>query len=85
MNPTRPEMTPIDRMMGMELRSRYWNPQWIEGMKKEGFEGANKMSEFVENMWAGRSPYWRQWILPDGEQTFEVYVEDKYGMDLKGF
>lgn len=51
MNPARPEMTPIDRMMGMELRSRYWNPEWIEGMKKEGFEGANKMAEFVENMW----------------------------------
>lgn len=85
MNPSKPEMTPIDRMMGMELRSRYLNPEWIEGMKKEGFEGANKMSEFVENMWG-----W-QVTVPETiddtrwEQIFEVYVEDKYGMDLKEF
>ncbi|MCE7879639.1 MAG: cobaltochelatase subunit CobN [Candidatus Jettenia sp. AMX1] len=85
MNPAKPEMTPIDRMMGMELRSRYLNPEWIEGMKKEGFEGANKMSEFVENMWG-----WQVTVpetIDDArwEQTFEVYVEDKYGMDLKEF
>ncbi|MEP9410895.1 MAG: cobaltochelatase subunit CobN [Candidatus Brocadia sp.] len=85
MNPARPEMTPIDRMMGMELRSRYWNPEWIEGMKKEGFEGANKMSEFVENMWGWQVTVPETMDAARWEQTFEVYVEDKYGMDLKGF
>lgn len=85
MNPARPEMTPIDRMMGMELRSRYWNPKWIEGMKKEGFEGANKMSEFVENMWGWQVTVPETMDAARWEQTFEVYVEDKYGMDLKEF
>ncbi|HHT9130059.1 MAG TPA: cobaltochelatase subunit CobN, partial [Candidatus Brocadiaceae bacterium] len=85
MNPTMPEMTPIDRMMGMELRSRYLNPQWIEGMKKEGFEGANKISEFVENMWGWQVTVPETIDAARWEQTFEVYVEDKYGMDLKEF
>ena len=85
MNPAKPEMTPIDRMMGMELRSRYWNPQWIDGMKKEGFEGANKMSEFVENMWGWQVTVPEAMDFSRWEQTFEVYIEDKYGMDLKGF
>ncbi len=85
MNPAKPEMTPIDRMMGMELRSRYWNPKWIEGMKKEGFEGANKMSEFVENMWGWQVTVPETMDAARWEQTFEVYVEDKYGMDLKEF
>ena len=84
-NPARPEMTAIDRMMGMELRSRYWNPEWIEGMKKEGFEGANKMSEFVENMWGWQVTVPETMDAARWEQTFEVYVEDKYGMDLKAF
>lgn len=85
MNPAKPEMTSIERMMGMEMRSRYWNPKWIEGMMEEGYEGANKMSAFVDNMWG-----W-QVTVPDTitdkhwEQTFEVYVEDKYGMNLDEF
>ncbi|OQZ00220.1 MAG: hypothetical protein B6D35_07210 [Candidatus Brocadia sp. UTAMX2] len=85
LNPAKPEMTPIDRMMGMELRSRYLNPQWIEGMKKEGFEGANKMSEFIENMWGWQVTVPETIDAARWEQTFEVYVEDKYGMDLKEF
>jgi len=85
MNPAKPEMTRIDRMMGMELRSRYWNPEWIEGMKKEGFEGANKMAEFVENMWGWQVTVPETIDAARWEQTFEVYVEDKYGMNLKEF
>lgn len=85
MNPAKPEMTPIDRMMGMELRSRYWNPEWIEGMKKEGFEGANMMAEFVENMWGWQVTVPETMDTARWEETFEVYIEDKYGMDLKEF
>lgn len=85
MNPAKPEMTAIDRMMGMELRSRYLNPEWIKGMKKEGFEGANKMAEFVENMWGWQVTMPETIDAARWEQTFEVYVEDKYGMELKEF
>ncbi len=84
-NPANPEMTSIDRMMGMELRSRYWNPKWIEGMKKEGYEGANKMAEFVENMWGWQVTVPETMDAARWEQTFEVYVEDKYGQELKDF
>ena len=85
MNPAKPEITSIDRMMGMELRSRYWNPEWVEGMKKEGFEGANKMAEFIENMWGWQVTVPETIDTARWEETFEVYVEDKYGMDLKEF
>lgn len=85
MNPAKPEMTAIDKMMGMELRSRYWNPEWIKGMKKEGFEGANKMAEFVEYMWGWQVTMPETIDAARWEQTFEVYVTDKYGMDLEEF
>ncbi len=73
------------KTIGRELRSRYLNPRWIEGMKKQDYAGAREISNFVENMWG-----W-QVTLPDSidadkwQQTYEVYVEDKYQLDIKEF
>ncbi|MCD6527620.1 MAG: cobaltochelatase subunit CobN [Desulfuromonas sp.] len=75
----------LAKTIGRELRTRYLNPEWIEGMKKENYAGAREMAKFVEYMWG-----W-QVTVPDAmdkarwEQTFEVYVEDKYGQELKEF
>jgi cobaltochelatase CobN len=84
-SPGRGRVEPLAATLGKELRTRYLNPGWIEGMKKEGYAGAREMSEFAENMWGWQvtvkdavdSSKWRQ--------VFEVYVEDKYEMDLDRF
>jgi cobaltochelatase CobN len=84
-NPAKPEMSPLEKSMGLEIRSRYLNPRWIKGMKQEGYEGANEMAKYVENLWG-----W-QVTVPDiidpakWEQTYEVYVKDKYNLGLKEF
>ncbi len=76
---------PLAATIGRELRTRYLNPEWINGMKKEKYAGAREMSEFMENMWG-----W-QVTTPDvidnakWEQTFEVYVKDKHGLEIKEF
>ncbi|GBC62547.1 magnesium chelatase [Desulfonema ishimotonii] len=76
---------PLSATLGREMRSRYLNPKWIEGMKKENYAGAREMAEFMENMWG-----W-QVTTPDAvdkslwEQSYEVYVEDKYGQEIKAF
>ncbi|SLM31909.1 conserved exported hypothetical protein [Desulfamplus magnetovallimortis] len=76
---------PLSATLGREMRSRYLNPKWIEGMKKENYAGAREMAEFMENMWG-----W-QVTTPNAvdkslwEQSYEVYVEDKYGQDIKSF
>ncbi len=73
------------RTLGREMRSRYLNPAWIEGMKKEDYAGARAMADFVEYLWG-----W-QVTTPDKvdrakwRQVHEVYVEDKYGLALAGF
>ena len=41
----------MDKFIGTEFRSRYVNPTWIEGMKKEGYAGAGEMRQFVEYLW----------------------------------
>jgi len=84
-DPGKPEMTSIDKFIGTEFRSRYVNPTWIEGMKKEGYAGAGAMREFVEYLWG-----WDATVpetVSDGmwQETFEVYVRDKHGLGMKDF
>ncbi len=73
------------KTLGREMRSRYLNPQWIAGMKKEDYAGAREMAHFVEYLWG-----WEM-TTPDKvddtawQQSYEVYVEDKYDLKLKEF
>lgn len=75
----------LPKAIGKALRSRYLNPEWIKGMKREGYSGAKAMDEFVEYLWGFQvtSPYavnGSQW-----KEIHDVYIEDKYGRDLKAF
>ena len=75
----------LAKSIGTALRTRYLNPEWIEGMKSEGYAGARQMDKFVEYLWGFQvtTPYAvdrSQW-----EQIYNVYIEDKYGLDLKEF
>ncbi len=75
----------IETAIGRELRARYLNPKWIEGMKQENYAGAREMNRFSEHLWG-----W-QVVTPfavDGakwQQIYEVYVQDKYGLELEKF
>ena len=84
-NPSKPEMTSIDKFIGAEFRSRYVNPTWIEGMKKEGYAGAGEMKSFVEYLWGwdATAPE----TVDDGmwKETFDVYVDDKHKLGMKEF
>jgi len=84
-DPGKPEMTSMDKFLGNEFRSRYVNPTWIEGMKKEGYAGAGEMRSFVEYLWG-----WNATVtgLVDDKmwkETFEVYVQDKDKLGMKEF
>jgi cobaltochelatase CobN len=78
-------MESLTKFLGAEMRSRYLNPKWIEGMKSENYAGAREMSNYVEYLWG-----W-QVTTPEAvdetawNETYEVYVEDKYGLDLPEF
>ncbi|MDR2529271.1 MAG: cobaltochelatase subunit CobN [Synergistaceae bacterium] len=79
------KMEELSKFLGAEMRSRYLNPKWIEGMKAENYAGAREMSNYVEYLWGWQA------TTPDDvdesawEQTYQVYVEDKYGVDIKNF
>ena len=84
-NPGKPEMTSIDKFIGSEFQSRYVNPTWIEGMKKEGYAGAGEMSAFVEYLWGWDAV--TPEVVDDAmwKETFDVYVEDKHNLGMKDF
>ena len=75
----------IEKTIGREMKTRYFNPKWIEGMKKENYAGAREISNFVDYMWGWQATIPHAIGDESWEQTFEVYVEDKYNQDLKKF
>src|SRR4029077_20199222 len=84
-DPGHPEMTTMDKFLGTEFRSRYINPTWIEGMKKEGYAGAGAMREFVEYLWGWDATVSE--LVDDNmwKETFDVYVQDKHKLRMKDF
>ena len=84
-NPSQPEMSSIDKFIGMEFNTRYINPNWIKGMQEEGYAGARNMVEFVEYMWGWDATVTE--VVDDNmwQQSFAVYVQDKYELGLEEF
>lgn len=83
--PDQVEVEDAAKTLGRELRTRYLNPKWIQGMKKEDYAGAREMARFVEYMWGWQVTTPKAVDQAKWKQTYQVYVEDKYGQDLKKF
>ncbi|WP_295872679.1 cobaltochelatase subunit CobN [uncultured Zhongshania sp.] len=69
-----------------ELRGRFFNPQWIKPLMKEGYSGARTMgSEFIEYLWGWQvtSPD----IINDRvwEEVKAVYIDDAQALGLDEF
>ena len=75
----------MGKALGREMRARYLNPKWIEGMKAEDYAGANIMSDFVEYLWGWNMTTPEKVDAGKWQQTYEVYVKDKYGLEIKEF
>ncbi|KAF5432535.1 cobaltochelatase CobN, partial [Candidatus Methanophagaceae archaeon] len=84
-DPSSPRMVNFAKYMGLETRARYFNPKWITGMKEHGYSGAREMAKFVEHLWGWQVTTPKEVSKEMWEQAYQVYVEDKYGMELKEF
>lgn len=45
-----PRIQTLAQFVAMELRSRVFNPKWIEGMLKEGYAGSAEIGDHIKNM-----------------------------------
>ncbi len=84
-NPSAPKMVNFAKFIGLETRARYFNPKWITGMKEHGYSGAREMTKFTEHLWGWQVTTPKEVSKEMWEQAYQVYVEDKYGMELKKF
>jgi cobaltochelatase CobN len=84
-DPGKPGMESLDKFIGTEFQSRYINPEWIKGMQAEGYAGARTMVEFAEYLWGWDATV--DDVVNDQmwQDAFEVYVQDRYDLDLKAY
>jgi cobaltochelatase CobN len=83
--PGKAEVEDLAKTLGREMRSRYLNRKWLEGMKGEDYAGAREMAHFVEYLWGWQVTTPEKVDEAKWQQAYEVYVEDKYGLELKDF
>jgi len=79
------KMENLERFYSRELRSRYFNPKWIRGMKEHGYDGARYMETFTENMWVWDVTSPEMVTENNWNEAYEVYVKDKYDLDLNEY
>ncbi|MGV6871771.1 cobaltochelatase subunit CobN [Pseudochelatococcus sp. B33] len=77
-----PRTASLARVLSDELRTRTLNPQWIEGMKAEGYAGTLAMLNAANNLfgWQAVDP---STVRADQWQAlFETYVADIRNLDI---
>jgi cobaltochelatase CobN len=66
-----------------EMRTRYFHPNWISEMKKEGYSGTVEIVKVVNNFW-GWQAMTPEAVRPDQwQELVDVYVRDKHKLGLK--
>jgi cobaltochelatase CobN len=82
-NPARPQVMSLQTFMTQEMRTRYYNPEWIQGMMNQGYSGARYVSnKFVSYLWGWQvtSPDTvKNWMW---EEVTNTYVKDQYDMGV---
>lgn len=79
------KMVDLKTFLATEMNQRLWNPKWIEGMKKSGYAGARQMYREVEHLYGFQATTKEQMDGSFWQNTFDVYVADKQGLELEKF
>ncbi len=83
--PHKARLTGLKEYLGTEMRARYFNPRWIEGMQSEGYAGAREMRAFVEYLWGWDATTESSVDDGDWDEVYSVYVDDKHDLELEAF
>jgi cobaltochelatase CobN len=78
-DPKESKVETLEHFLTKEMRSRYYNPEWIQGMMKEGYAGArtisNKFFEFAWGWQVTNPEIMRDWMW---NEVNDIYFHDKY-------
>ena len=85
-NPDRITTEPLAVALRQELRGRYLNPEWLQGLMQHGYAGARTMgTEFLEYLWGWQVT--NPTLVGDWawQEVKEVYMDDRYELGLDDF
>lgn len=85
-SPNRITAEPLGLALRKELRGRFLNPEWLEGLMAHGYAGARTMgSEFLEYLWGWQVT--NPTLVGDWawQEVKEVYIDDRYELGLNEF
>jgi len=82
-NPANPVITSLIGFMARELRTRYYNPEWIQEMMNEGYSGARTIAnKFVNHLWGWQvtnPDVVKDWMW---QEVVDIYLNDKYNLGV---
>ncbi|NYB52136.1 MAG: cobaltochelatase subunit CobN [Methanobacteriaceae archaeon] len=85
-NPANPQVMSLQQFMAQEMRSRYYNPEWIKGMMNEGYSGARYISnKFVSYLWGWQvtTPHLvHDWMW---DEVTNTYIKDQYNLGVNNW
>ncbi len=85
-NPEKVTTEPLAIALKQELRGRFLNPEWLQGLMKHGYAGARTMgSEFLEYLWGWQVT--NPTLVGDWawQEVKDVYIDDRYQLGLDDF
>lgn len=82
-DPNRPITETLSQFLSRELRTRYFNPHYIEGMMEHDYAGAREIADGFANLWG--------WEVMDPDtvtdfmwrEMYDVYITDKHDLGLE--
>lgn len=75
----------LEKYMGQEMRSRYFNPEYIKEMQKEGYAGARHIMQGVEFLWGWQVVYPEVVNGEKWQEFYDVWLKDKYNLGTEEF
>jgi cobaltochelatase CobN len=75
----------LEKFMGMELRSRYFNPTYAKAMTEEGYAGAREIMKSVDNMFGWQVVYPEVITDEKWNEFYDVWMKDRYNLKTTEF
>lgn len=79
---SQPRIVAANKFLATELRAQFFNPNWIQAMKKEGYAGTLEILDMANNLW-GWQVTDNQMVREDQWTTLhQIFVNDAYQLEL---
>ncbi len=75
----------LAEFISVELRAQMFHPRYIKELMDERYAGANRMAYNLNNFWGWNVMDPSSVRADQWQEFYEVYVKDKYKLDLKEF